>query len=163
MQHTTSHTTAEQSPSISLSMIYPFGEQWYQLPEFIPSNLHSTCHLNNKTYLLTRDLHCHRYLHLRILYQLLDSCNLYKQMTSSLCTCYPIYHCISCVPTVYPLVTTSILYNQRFYYRHHMAILQPSPLPSALIITLVLFIFTLFYSACAKITCIFMYDTLAQT
>jgi len=27
------------------------------------------------------------------------SCNLYKQMSSSLCTCYSLYHYISCVPT----------------------------------------------------------------
>jgi len=25
--------------------------------------------------------------------------SLYKQMSSSLCTCYPLYHYISCVPT----------------------------------------------------------------
>ena len=30
-----------------------------------------------------------------ILYRLLDSRNLYKRIT--LCTCYPLYHCISCV------------------------------------------------------------------
>ena len=61
--------------------------------------LHSTCHLNNGTYPITPDLHWHQYLHLCILYQLLDSCNVYKQMSSSLCTCYPLYHYISCVPT----------------------------------------------------------------
>ena len=38
----------------------------------------STCHLNNKTYPLTPDLHWHEYLHLCILCQLLDWCNLYK-------------------------------------------------------------------------------------
>jgi len=47
-------------------------------------NLHSTCHLNNKTYPLTPDLHWHQYLHLCDLYWLLDSCNLYQLVTSSL-------------------------------------------------------------------------------
>jgi len=59
--------------------------------------LHSTYHLSNKIYQLTPDLHWDQYLHLCILYRLLDSCDLYKQMSSSLCTCYPLYHYISCV------------------------------------------------------------------
>jgi len=46
---------------------------------------HSTCHLNNKTSPLTPDLHWHQYLYSCILYRLLDSCNLYRQMSSSLC------------------------------------------------------------------------------
>ena len=50
--------------------------------------LQSTCHLNKKTYPRTPDLHWHQYLHLCVLYWLLDSHNLYEQMTSSLCACY---------------------------------------------------------------------------
>ena len=41
----------------------------------------------------------HQYLHLDVPHWLLDSRNLYKQMTSSLCTCYPLYHYISCATT----------------------------------------------------------------
>jgi len=60
-------------------------------------HLHSTCHLNNKTYPLTPHLHWH----LCILNELLGSCNLYKQMSSSLyITTFP----------VYPLLTTSTLH-----------------------------------------------------
>jgi len=111
MQHTTLHTTAVQSSSHYQRYIL-IGKQWHQMPEFIPSNsnsglhscisiscLHSTCHLNNKALPLTPDLPCHQYLHLCILYWLLDSCNLYKETTSSVCTCYPLYQYISCVPT----------------------------------------------------------------
>jgi len=82
--------------------------------EFWSSHLHqhlhlnSTCHLNNKTYPWTPDLHWYQYIHLCILYRLLDSRNLYKQMSSSLCTCYPLYH--YCTFPVYPLLTTSTLY-----------------------------------------------------
>jgi len=117
---TSMHTTAVQSPS---HYQWSIGKQWYQLPEFIPSNsnsgLHSCIsvsvytHLNNKSYPLTPDMHWHRChclytLHLCILYLLLDSCNLYKQMSSSLCTWYPLYH--YCTLPVYPLLTTSTLY-----------------------------------------------------
>ena len=53
-------------------------EFWYpQLHQHLW--LHSTYHLNNKTYPLTPDLHCHQYLHLCVLYWLLDSRNLYKK------------------------------------------------------------------------------------
>jgi len=55
-------------------------------------SLHSACHLNNKPYPLTPDLHWHQHLHLCIRNRLLDSRNLYKQMSLSLCTCYPLYH-----------------------------------------------------------------------
>ena len=75
MQHTTSHTTAVQSPSHYQWYIL-IVKQRYQLSEFNPI-----------------------YLHLCIQYRLLDSRNLYKQMTSSLCTCHLLYHYISCVPT----------------------------------------------------------------
>jgi len=84
-----------------------------------PSN--SACQLNNKTYPLTPDFHWHLYVHLCILYRLLDSCNFYKQM--SLCTCY------TTTFPVYSLLTTSTLYwiiTKRLYHRHHTAILQPS-------------------------------------
>ena len=40
MQHTTSHTTAVQSPSHYQWYIL-IGKKWYQLPEFIPSNSNS--------------------------------------------------------------------------------------------------------------------------
>jgi len=43
-----------------------------------PLSHHSSCHLNNKSYPLTLGLHHHNYLHLWILFQLLDSRNLYK-------------------------------------------------------------------------------------
>ena len=97
-------------------MIHSIGKQWYQLPEFIPfnpnSNLHSSIrisiytHLDNKTY-PTPDLHSHQYLHLCVLYWLLDSHSLYKQMTSSLCVHATIY---TTTFPVYPLLTTSTLY-----------------------------------------------------
>jgi len=54
--------------------------------------LYSTWHINNETYPLIPHLYWHQYLHLCILYRLLDSCNLYKQRSSSLCTCYPCTH-----------------------------------------------------------------------
>jgi len=66
-------------------------------------HLHSICHQNNKTYPLTPDLHCHEYIHVCVVYHLLDSCNL--------CT------------HIWQLV--------HLYYRCHMAILQHSALPSA--------------------------------
>jgi len=43
MQHTTSHTTAVQSPSHNQRYIF-IGKQWYQLPEFIPYNSNSGLH-----------------------------------------------------------------------------------------------------------------------
>ena len=43
MQHTTSHTTPVQLPSPNQRFI-PIDEQWYQLPEFIPSNSNSGFH-----------------------------------------------------------------------------------------------------------------------
>jgi len=43
MQHTTSHTTAVQSPS-HFQWYILIGLQWYQLPEFIPSNFDSVLH-----------------------------------------------------------------------------------------------------------------------
>jgi len=61
--------------------------------------LHSTCDLNNKTYPLTPDLHWHQYLHLCILWIHATSIN---RMSSSLCTCYPLYH--YCTFPVYPLL-----------------------------------------------------------
>ena len=42
-QHTTSHTTAIQPPSPNQWYI-PTGKQWYQLPEFVPSNSDSGLH-----------------------------------------------------------------------------------------------------------------------
>ena len=43
--------------------------------------------LNNKTYPLTPDLDWYQYPHLYILYRLLDSRNLYKQMGLCVCVC----------------------------------------------------------------------------
>jgi len=63
---------------------------------------HSTCHLNNKTYPPTPDLHWHQHLHLCIQY-LLDSRIVYKQMSWSLCTAI-LY---TTTFPVYPLLTTS--------------------------------------------------------
>jgi len=67
VQHTTSHTAAIQPPSPNQWYI-PIGEQWYQLPEFIPSNsnfgLHScisiSIHIQHVTY-VAENIH---YLHL---------------------------------------------------------------------------------------------------
>ena len=117
VQHTTSHTTAVQSPS-HCQWYIPIGKLWYQLPEFWSPRLdqhlrlHSTCHLHNKTYPLTPDLHWPQYQHLcpPSLHQL-EPCNLYKQMTSSfvqgvarplhfLCThLWHLVHCIELLPT----------------------------------------------------------------
>jgi len=58
-----------------------------------PSSLHSTCHLSNKTYPLTPDLHWHQYLHT-------NKC-LYHFIHATLYT--TTFH-------VYPLLTTSTLY-----------------------------------------------------
>jgi len=110
----------------AVKWLYVCGKQWYQLPEFIPSNSglhscmsiplytqhvthtpHTTCHLNNKTCVLTPLLHWHHCLYLCILYWLLVSCNLYKEMTSSLCTCYLLYHYISYVPTSWIITSVS--------------------------------------------------------
>ena len=60
---------------------------------------HSTYHLGGRIYPLPPDLHWRQYPHLYDLYWLQDSSNLYKLMTSSLCTCFPLYHYTSCVPT----------------------------------------------------------------
>jgi len=135
MQHTASHTTAVLS-TFQYQWYILIVKQWYQLPEFIPSQfkfwspplhqhlrLHSACHLNNKTYPLTPDLHCHQYLHLCVLYRLPDSSNLCKQMTSSHCTCYLLYHYISCVPTSDNEYTV-LNYYWCLYHSHHMAILH---------------------------------------
>jgi len=70
-------------------------------------------------------------LDLCILYWLLDSCNLYKQMSSTLCICYPLYHYIFFVPTSDNKYTV-LNYYYCLYHRHHMAILQHSALPSAI-------------------------------
>ena len=92
MQYTTSQFAHNCCTiSLSLSMIPINGKQWNQLPEFIPpilnSGLHqphqhlhilSTCHLNNKTYPPTPDLHWHQYLYLCILYRLLVSISTVK-------------------------------------------------------------------------------------
>jgi len=99
-------------------------------------HLLSTSHLNNKTNPLTPDLHWHQYLHLCILYQLLDSRNLYKQMSSTLyTTTFPVYllvHCIGLLPTPLPQTTHG-----------HLAAFCITFCRPPLIITLVLFIFTL--------------------
>jgi len=96
--------------------------------------LHSTCHLNNKTYPLTPDLHWHQYLHLCILYWLLNSCITLYMLPStplhSLCTHF--WHCIELLPTLLPQTGHGHLTAFCITFCH-----------SALIITLVLFIFTL--------------------
>jgi len=43
MQHTTSHSTAVQSSS-HFQWYIVIGKQWYQVPEFIPSNSNSVLH-----------------------------------------------------------------------------------------------------------------------
>jgi len=86
MQHTTSHTAAVQFPShyqliISgtncLNVFNPFRILVSIAASHL--NLHWTCHLNNKTYALTSDLHWYQCLHLYALYRLLDSRTLQKQ------------------------------------------------------------------------------------
>jgi len=76
---------------------------------------HSTSHLNNKTYPQTPDLHWHQYLHLSVLYQLLDSHNLYMLPfipLHFLCTHFwQLVRCIELLPTPLPQiphVTSSI-------------------------------------------------------
>jgi len=54
----------------------------------------------------------------------------YLQTSSTLCTCYPLYQYIFCVPASDNKYT--VLNYQWLYHRHHMAILQPSALPSAI-------------------------------
>ena len=93
---------------VSTAWIYSIQFKFWSPKLHEHFRLHSMCHLNNKTYPLTPDLHWHQYSHLydvHVLYRLLDSCNLYKQMSSSLhatlyTTTFP----------VYPLLTTSTLY-----------------------------------------------------
>jgi len=111
MQHTTLHITAVWSPFRNKWYVH-ISKQWYQLPtawiysiqfEFWYSWLHySACHLNNKTYPLTPDLHWH-HLHL---------CNLYWiQATSTNKWLHHFGHATLYTTTllVYPLVTTSTL------------------------------------------------------
>jgi len=49
-------------------------------------------------------------------------------MSSSLCTCYPLYHFISCVTTS-DIYYTVLNYYQHLYHNHHMAILLRYLLP----------------------------------
>jgi len=153
MQHTTSRTTALSVNDISLlvsngtnCLNFFIQFEFWSPPLHQHLCLHSTCHLNNKTYPLTPDLPWHLYLQctLCILYWLLDSHKLYKQMSSSLCTCY-LY---TTTFPVYPLLTTSTLYwiitnasttNTTWPSYSLLCYLLSFPL----IITLVLFIFTL--------------------
>ena len=73
--------------------------------------LHSTCHLNNKTYPLTPNLLWHQYdLHLCILYWLLDSRNLYKRLhhfvhATLYITTFPVYSVLT-TSTLYWIITT---------------------------------------------------------
>jgi len=129
------------------------GKQWYQLPDFISIQfefwspqlhrhlcLHSTCHLNNKTYPLTPDLHWHQYLHLCSC----TDCFIHTTSTNKrLHHLYmlPLQHFISCVPTSVRWYT-ALNYYQHLYQRHHLAFCITFCL-SPLIIALVLFIFTL--------------------
>jgi len=55
MQHTTSHTTAVQSPSHYQWYIF-IGKQWYQLPVFIPSNLNSDLHSSIRISIYTQNI-----------------------------------------------------------------------------------------------------------
>jgi len=54
-----------------------------------------------------------------------------NKTSTSLCTCYPLYHYISCVPTSDNQYTV-LNYYQHLYHLHHTAILQPSALPSVI-------------------------------
>jgi len=90
--------------SLLLSRYILIGKQWYQLPEFIPSNSNSSLHscisisiystLNMSS--IKQKLCTNSRFALCILYQLLTGFKQPLQMSSSLCTCYPLYH-ISCV------------------------------------------------------------------
>jgi len=88
---------------VSTTWIYSIQFEFWSLQLHQHLSLHSTCHINNKTYAITPDLHWHQYLHLCILYRLLDSCNLYKHLHFVHATLY-----ITTFP-VYPLLTTSTL------------------------------------------------------
>jgi len=129
---------------VPIAWIYSIQFEFWSSQLHQHLRLHSTCHLNNKTYPLTPDLHWHQHLHLCVLYQLLDSCNLYKQMSSPLCICY-LY---TTTFPVYPLLTNSILYwiitnasttDTTWSSYSVLCYLLHSPL----IASLVLFIFTL--------------------
>ena len=85
-------------------LVLPF---WHLLTQVVPDIFQK----NSKTVVCVSRGTCSliqqkQYLQLCILYQLLDSNNLCKQMSSSLCTCYSLYHYI----LVYPRLTTTPLY-----------------------------------------------------
>jgi len=104
-------------------------------------HLHSIRHLNNKTYALSADLQWQQYLHLCILYQLLDLHNLYKK-----CLHHSVHATLYTTTfSVYPLPTTSTRYwiitnTSTTYTTWPSYSLLPYLLP---FLTLVLFIFTL--------------------
>jgi len=64
--------------------------------------LHSTCHLNNKTYPLTPDLHWHQYLHLYILYWI-------HATSTNQCLHHPVHASLFTTFPTYLLLTTSTL------------------------------------------------------
>ena len=117
------------------------GTQWYQLPEFIPSNsnsrpqlhqhfcLHSTCHLNNETFPLAPV--ALKPISTLVCPVLVTRCTQPLQ-TNVFITLYMLP--FIALHFLYPLLTTSSLLNyyQCLYHLHHMAILQPSALPSAI-------------------------------
>ena len=75
----------------------------YSIHFFIQSfsSFHSTCLYHHNLFCCSTEIMSSKpslSLNHYLLYRLLNSDNLYKQMTSSLCTCYSLYH-ISCVPT----------------------------------------------------------------
>jgi len=55
---------------VSTAWIYSIQFEFWSPQLHQHLRLHSACHLNNKTYPLTPDLHYHQYLHLSILYSL---------------------------------------------------------------------------------------------
>jgi len=100
MQRSTSHTTAVQSPSHYQWYIL-IGKQWYLFLSLFhpiqilvstassasPSTLNMS--LNNKTYLLTPDLHCHQHVHSTLVHRVaVTGFTQPLQTNDFICTCY---------------------------------------------------------------------------
>jgi len=159
VQHTTSHTAAIQPHSPNQWYI-PIGKQWYQLPEFIPSNTDSGLHR-----CISISIHIQHITQVAELIHYLQICtgsNIHTCMTctfdyrtraTSTNTCKWLHH------FVYATLCTTTLHLCTYFWQLqlvHCIELLPTPLPhtphshlaafctgfwrSPLIITLVLFI-----------------------
>jgi len=110
MEYTALHRTVVQSPSHNQlindkSILVSNGSNCLNLFDpirILASTAASTFQSTLNMYPVTPDLHWHQYIPLCNLYWLLDSSNLYKYTTSSVCTCYP-YTSTLLVYPLYPL------------------------------------------------------------